>query len=182
MPRSSDEKVRPAMPDILRTQTPHGMLAVRSEAGGASEEAFLYLLFSSIKAPEMAFMAVDARQKEFLLQMQFKSMNATYRQRFPKARFEIVELDRWPVGRIVTDVQERCVYYVDVALMPQASGAGIGTALMTAMLDEPRRLGLPARAKVLSYNIPSLRMFHRLGFIKVAANLPYVDLEWRHAA
>jgi len=158
------------------------MLSVRPEAGGEPEKAFLYLLFSSIKAPEMAFMPVDAKQKEFLLQMQFTSMNATYRHRFPKARFEIVELDRWPIGRIVTDVQKDCVYYVDVALMPQASGAGIGTALMAAMLEEPRRLGLPARAKVLNYNLPSLHMFQGLGFTKVAANAPYLDLEWRYVA
>jgi GNAT superfamily N-acetyltransferase len=176
------KKRRCAVTARLSILTQHGMLSVRPETGGPSEEAFLYLLFASIKAPEMSLMPVDAQQKEFLLQMQYKSMNYTYRNRFPKARFEIVELDRWPIGRVVTDVQKTCVYYVDIALMPQAHGKGIGTALMSAMLAEPRRLGLPARAKVLSHNIPSLRMFERFGFTRVATKVPYVDLEWRSAA
>ena len=170
------------MSATVSTRTPHGTLSVRAEAGGPSEDAFLYLLFASIKAPEMALMPVNAQHKEFLLQMQYKSMRNTYRQRFPQARFEIVELDRWPIGRIVTDVQKSHVYYVDIALMPHAHGVGLGTALMSAMLAEPRRLGVPARAKVLSYNIPSLHMFERLGFTRVAANIPYLDLEWRCAA
>jgi GNAT superfamily N-acetyltransferase len=179
----TERRERPrAMSATVCTRTPHGMLTVRHEAGGPSEEAFLYLLFASNKAPEMALMPVDLRQKEFLLQIQFKSMNYTYRTRFPKARFEIVELDRWPIGRIVTDVQDTHVYYVDIALMPQAQGKGIGSALLEAMLAEPRRLGVPARAKSLSYNIPSLRMFERSGFTKVRVSLPYVDLEWPRAA
>jgi GNAT superfamily N-acetyltransferase len=167
------------MSGALKIATSHGTLSVRPEAGGPSEEAFLYLLFASTKAEETALMPVDDQHKEFLLQVQFRSMTATYRQRFPKARFDIVELDRWPVGRIVTDVQKQCVYYVDVALLPQARGIGVGTALMSAMLDEPRRLGLPARLKTLSYNVPALRLYHRLGFVKRADSPPYLELEWR---
>jgi GNAT superfamily N-acetyltransferase len=167
------------MPAGLRIVTSHGSLSVRPEAGGPAEEAFLYLLFASTKAPEMALMPATNRDKEFLLQVQFRSMSATYRQRFPKARFEIVELDRWPIGRIVTDVQEHCVYYVDFALLPEARSTGIGTALMSALLDEPRRLGLPARLRTLSHNFAALRLYQRLGFVKRADAPPFVELEWR---
>lgn len=152
---------------------------MRPEATGPSEEAFLYLLFSSNKAPEMALMPLDARHKEFLLQVQFRSMSMTYRQSFPSARFEIIELDRWPIGRIVTDVREDCVYYVDFALLPQAQGVGIGTALMRALLEEPKRLGIPARLRALSYNFAALQLWRKLGFCKVADEPPYARLEWR---
>jgi len=167
------------MPDDVRLRTPQGMLSLRAEAGGASEQAFLYLLFASNKWPEMALMPIDARQKEFLLQIQFRSMNATYRQRFPKARFEIIELDRWPIGRLVTDVSKERVHYVDFAILPQAQGGGIGTQIMAAALQEPRRLRLPARANVLSHNVRSLSMFEGLGFEMVGDHAPYVTLEWR---
>jgi RimJ/RimL family protein N-acetyltransferase len=165
------------MPDGMTFRTSQGMLSLRPEKRDASEEAFLYLLFASNKWPEMALMPIDAGQKEFLLQLQFRSMMATYRQQFPKARYEIIELDRWPIGRLVTDVQERRVYYVDFALLPQAQGGGIGTQIMAAALDEPRRLRMPARANVVAHNVASLRMFDRLGFVKVADNAPYVTLE-----
>jgi GNAT superfamily N-acetyltransferase len=179
------------MPDTARSRngrsdltipTSRGTLRLRPEAGGAAEEAFLYLLFASNKAAETALMPVSAEQKETLLQIQYRSMSATYRHNFPQARFEVIELDRWPVGRLVTDVGSECVRYVDIALLPQACGIGLGSALMTAVLAEPRRLGLPARVHVLSHNFASLRLMRRVGFTACAASPPFVELEWRPGA
>lgn len=163
----------------LNLATPHGQLTVRPEAGDDADAAFLFALFASTKAAEMALMPLDDNGKTFLLRMQFRSMTATYRQQFPDARFEIVELDGMPIGRLVTDVQADCVYYVDIALLPERRGGGIATALMTAVLDEPRRLGLPGRVKVMSTNVASLRLCQRLGMTLRANIPPLVELEWR---
>jgi GNAT superfamily N-acetyltransferase len=166
----------------LTIPTARGTLRLRPEAGGPAEEAFLYLLFSSTKSAEMALMPVSDEYKESLLQIQYRSMNATYRHNYPQSRFEIVELDRWPVGRLVTCVGEDCVRYVDIALLPQAAGGGLGTALMTAVLAEPRRLGLPARVQILAHNIASLRLVQRVGFRPSASIPPFVEFEWRPEA
>jgi ribosomal protein S18 acetylase RimI-like enzyme len=163
----------------LSRHTAQGTLSLRPAAGGPSEEAFLYLLFSSTRSPELRFIPLGEREREFLLQMQFRSMNATYRESFPKARYEIVELDRWPVGRIVTEVRPHCVHYVDIALLPDVQGMGIGGALLEAMLEEPRKLGLPARLKVLPYNFQALRLYRRLGFVKIADEAPHFLMEWQ---
>jgi hypothetical protein len=86
----------------LKVRTSHGTIGLRPAAGGPSEEAFLYLLFASNRAAEMGLMPISPADKEFLLQVQFRSMNDTYRRSFPAARYDIIELDRWPVGRIVS--------------------------------------------------------------------------------
>jgi GNAT superfamily N-acetyltransferase len=124
-------------------------------------------------------MPISAADKEFLLQVQFRSMNDTYRKNYPAARYNIIELDRWPVGRIVTEVQTDCVYYVDFALLPQAQGIGIGTTVLAAALEEPRRLGLPARLRSFSYSWAVRRLYNRLGFVVVSEQPPQVVLEWR---
>src|SRR5215469_7235279 len=123
----------------MKFRTSQGTVGLRPAAGGVSEEAFLYLLFASNRAAEMALMPISPADKEFLLQVQFRSMNETYRNNYPTARYDIIELDRWPVGRVVTEVQTDCVYYVDFALLPQAQGIGIGTTVLAAALEEPRR-------------------------------------------
>jgi GNAT superfamily N-acetyltransferase len=163
----------------LKVHTSQGTIALRPAAGGPSEEAFLYLLFASNRAAEMALMPISPADKEFLLQVQFRSMNDTYRKNFPTARYDIIELDRWPVGRIVTEVQANCVYYVDFALLPQAQGVGIGTTVLAAALEEPRRLGLPARLRSFSYNWAAQRLYDKLGFTVIAEEPPQVVLEWR---
>jgi hypothetical protein len=82
----------------LKIDTRHGTVALRPATGGPSEEAFSYLLFACNRAAEMALMPISRRDKEFLLQVQFRSMNETYHRTFPKARCDIIELDRWPIG------------------------------------------------------------------------------------
>jgi len=143
---------------------------------------FLFSLFAAGKRDEIAMMPLDDAGRQFLLDMQFRSMTVTYRRQFPNARFEIVELDSIPVGRLVTDVQADCVYYVDIALLPQRQGGGIATALMNAVLEEPRRLGLPGRVKVLSTNIASQRLCRRIGMTLRQEIPPFVELEWRPPA
>ena len=167
------------MLSTLNLQTPRGRLTLRPETGSAADTDFLFALFASTKDADMAGMPLDEAGKSFLLNMQFRAMNASYRQGYPNARFEIAELDGTPVGRLVTDVQPDCVYYVDIALLPDRRGGGIATALMTAVLDEPRRLGLPGRVKVMSTNLASLRLCQRLG-MTLRQDIPtMVELEWR---
>ncbi|HUC12094.1 MAG TPA: GNAT family N-acetyltransferase [Stellaceae bacterium] len=159
--------------------TRHGTVGLRPARGGPSEEAFSYLLFASNRAAEMALMPISPADKEFLLQVQFRSMNETYRQNFPAARYEIIELDRWPVGRLVSEIQADCVYFIDFTLLPQAQGLGIGTTVLAGALEEPRRLGLPARLRSFTHHRPALRLYHKLGFVVIAKEPPQLVLEWR---
>lgn len=76
----------------LKISPTHGTVGLRPAAGSPSKEAFLYLLFASNRAAEMALMPLAQHHKEFLLQVQFRSMNETYRRNFPNARYEIIEL------------------------------------------------------------------------------------------
>jgi ribosomal protein S18 acetylase RimI-like enzyme len=163
----------------LKIGTRHGTVALRPAAGGLSEEAFSYLLFTCNRAAEMALMPISQRDKEFLLQVQFRSMNETYCRSFPKARYDIIELDRWPIGRIVSEVQPNYVYFIDFALLPQAQGLGIGTMVLAAALEEARQLGLPVRLRSFSHNWAAQRLYDKLGFTVVAEEPPQLVLEWR---
>lgn len=157
--------------------TARGVLSLRPETD--ADEQFLFRLFAATKADEMTLMPLDDVGKDFLLRTQFRSMNASYRQQFPAARFDIVELNGVPIGRLITDVQPDQVYYVDIALLPETQQGGIATALMQAVLQEPAGLGVPARVKVLMHNVASLRLCQRIGFTVRTEEPPFLELEWR---
>ena len=91
----------------------------------------------------------------------------------------LVELMREPVGRIISDVDDRCVTYVDIALLPRAQGRGLATSRLCVRSEEPRRLSLPARVNVLARNVASLKLCERLGFVRLADAPPFVRLEWK---
>jgi GNAT superfamily N-acetyltransferase len=156
-----------------------GALTFRPARDDEADRAFLYALFAATKAADMAAMPVDAAGREFLLKMQYRSMTATYRQDYPDARWEVVEFMGEPVGLLITDVGDFCITYVDIALSPRAQGRGLATRLMTQALEEPRRLGLPARVNVLEQNVASLKLCERLGFVRLGDSPPFVRLEWR---
>ena len=157
----------------------YGALTLRPARDDEADRTFLCALFAATKAAEMAAMPVDATAKDFLLRAQYRSMTATYRRDYPNARWEVVELVGKPVGRLITDVGDRCVTYVDIALLPRAQGSGLATLLMMRALEEPRRLGLPARVCVLAQNVASLKLCERLGFVRLEEVSPFVWLEWR---
>jgi ribosomal protein S18 acetylase RimI-like enzyme len=125
----------------------------------------------------MALLPISQRDKEFLLQVQFRSMTETYRRSFPNARYDIIELDRWPIGRIATEVELDCIYFIDFALLPQAQGLGIGTIVLAAALEEARQLGLPARLRSFPHNWAAQRLYDQLGFTVVAEEPPLLVLE-----
>ncbi len=154
-------------------------LSLRPARDDDTDRAFLYALFAATKTADMAAMPVDVAAKDVLLRMQYRSMTTTYRHEYPTAQWEVVEFVGEPVGLLVTDVGDRYITYVDIALTLRAQGHGLATRLMMRALEEARRLGLPARVNVLAQNGASLRLCERIGFVKVGDEPPFVRLEWR---
>ncbi len=154
-------------------------LKLRPERDDDADRRFLQALFAAVRAAYLAAMPIDAAARDFLLRAQYRSMTATYRHDYPEARWEVVELAGEPVGRLITHVGEDCITYVDIAILPQVQGRGLATRLMMLALEEPRRLGLPARVNVLAQNDASLKLCERVGFVRLEEAAPFVRLEWR---
>ena len=70
---------------------------------------------------------------------------------------------------------------VDVALLPEFRGAGVGTALTRELLEEGAKKGKPVRLRVWREN-PALRLYQRLGFKVERDEGIYLALEWRAEA
>jgi RimJ/RimL family protein N-acetyltransferase len=158
----------------LVLETARGQVVLRPEQ--STDADFLYALFRSHMLAELAMMPVDAATKEQLVRMQFDSQTATYRAQFPQARFDIVEQDGRPIGRLIVDTGGDAGCIVDFALLPERRGGGLGTAILAAVLQERRQ---PVLSKVLYNNEASLRMCRRVGFVHIGGELPFLQLEWR---
>ena len=72
-------------------------------------------------------------------------------------------LDGHPVGRLYVDVDDERVLIVDIALLPEHRGRGIGSALLAGVLAEADRRRLPTRLHVEPDN-RAQRLYRRLGF------------------
>lgn len=79
---------------------------------------------------------------------------------------QVVEIDGRPVGLWKLWRQPEAWWILQVQLMPEVQGRGIGTALVRGLQAEARAAGMPLKLKVLRSN-PALRLYRRLGFVIV---------------
>jgi ribosomal protein S18 acetylase RimI-like enzyme len=157
-------------------ETPHGRLWTRSEI--PSDTAFLLTLHESVKGAELVTIPSDPIRQQ-LLDMQFRAMTVSYRTAFPAGRFDIVNLNATSIGRLITDNTQDRFIIVYIALLPEWRRCGIASTLMTSVLEEPRSRGTRCEATVAHDNLPSRRLWSRLGFTELARDDANLVLEWR---
>jgi len=142
-----------------------GRITLRPARG--DDEAFLYAVYSSTRAAEMALLGWDGAQQHDFLAMQFTAQHRYYHSTYANADYLIVECDGRPAGRLYLDRAADHMLVIDVALLPEYRGVGIGTYLMADLLAEARRSRRPVRLHVEPGN-PARRLYERLGFRVVA--------------
>jgi len=113
-----------------------------------------------------------------IMEQQFLAQTQGYRSSFPQARLEIITVDGDPVGRLATNRDERSVHLIDIALVPERRGQGIGEAILRTLMDEAVQAGTPLTLQVARDNPGAQRLYHRLGFVMTAANDTHLTLRW----
>ena len=109
--------------------------------------------------------------------MQFEAQRKFYENEYPGAEFQIILVAGRPAGRLYVHRREQDIRIMDLALLPEFRGRGIGTALLQEILAEGRRTARSVTIHVESFN-PAQRLYARLGFERVGSNGVYHLLEW----
>jgi ribosomal protein S18 acetylase RimI-like enzyme len=167
------------MDEIVEIPSQAGLLRLRPEQD--ADRDFRYRLFCDSRQPEFALVLPPPVYQQVMAH-QFQAQTVGYRNDFPRARFDIIELGGEPIGRIVVDRPGAMLHIVDQAIVPALRGRGIGTAIMRALMDEAQAAGFPVQLEVASENDPSFRLYQRLGFVTIETVPLYMKLEWRSPA
>jgi ribosomal protein S18 acetylase RimI-like enzyme len=143
-----------------------------------TDEALLLEIYASTRADEMALVPWDAAQKQAFLQMQFSAQQKHYRAYFPQAAHEMILIESQPVGRLYVDRRDNELRILDVTLLPQTRGRGIGTQILLDLMKEADQGNRTCSIYVESFN-RSLGLFQRLGFVKTEENGALWLMKWR---
>jgi len=117
----------------------------------------------------------DAEKAAFL-EMQFDAQDRWYRVQYPQATFDVVVVDGEPAGRLYVNRGEAEVRIVDIALLPDHRGRGIGGSLLRTLLAEADAGGKSVTIHVERLN-PALRLYESLGFCVAEDKGVYLFLE-----
>jgi len=145
------------------------------------DASFLLRVYASTRVEELAQVDWSEAQKDAFLRQQFEAQTQHYREHFDGARFDVIECDDEAAGRIIVWRSRDEIRLVDIALLPAFRGRGVGEGLLRAILAEAAERGLPVHIHVERAN-PALRLYARLGFIPIAEQGFYLQLEWRAGA
>ena len=139
---------------------------------------FLRQLYNSTRWEELAPLVdwTDAQKFAFLDQ-QFDAQRSYYLSQYAGAAFDVLEAQGAPAGRLYLDRQADTLLVIDIALLPQWCGRGIGTALLEAMFAEARLSGKGVTISVEKFN-PAQRLYRRLGFREYAESDIYWFMHW----
>jgi ribosomal protein S18 acetylase RimI-like enzyme len=142
------------------------------------DQDFLFKLYASTRAQEIAAFGWPAAQQEVFLRMQFTAQQRSYESAYPQAEHQIVEQGRAPIGRIMVHKGKEFARLVDIALLAEYCGHGIGSELMGALMEQCAGDGATLKLQVRQAN-PAVRLYERLGFIRVSEDAMYIQMERR---
>lgn len=138
---------------------------------------FLFTVYVSTRADEMALVNWGETQKESFLRMQFHAQRQQYQLTYPNAINQIIEFNGVPAGRLIVDRSADETILVDISLLPNFRNLGLGTALLRSLQAEGGKIIL----HVIRSN-PAVNLYQRLGFIFVGEEAFYSKMEWSAVA
>ena len=144
------------------------------------DEAFLARLYASTREMELAQTNWSDEQKAMFCRMQFNAQTTDYKRNYPNASFDIIERDGVAAGRLLVLREDTKIHVIDIALLPEHRGAGIGTKFLRELQEEAKAAGKKLSIHVEIFN-PARRLYDRLGFKQVEEKGVYLLMEWKES-
>lgn len=154
--------------------------AVRLRPLSDADMPFLERVYASTRMEELAATGWNDEQKAEFCRMQFNAQHAHYQKHYSSAAFSVIERCGEPVGRLYVDRWTREIRIVDIAILPEYRGSGIGTQLLKELQREAQEAAKCLSIHVERFN-PALRLYERLGFRVKEDKGVYLLMEWRGA-
>jgi len=141
------------------------------------EDPFMLFVYGKVRSEELAAWGWDDSTSASFIEMQYKMQQRSYETNYPESKLYTVSVQGIPAGKLHVADGAEAVTLIDIALLPEYQGQGIGTAMLRGL----QRYGQEARKPLrLTTNVGSRasRLYERLGFRILEANEVVVRMEW----
>jgi len=156
--------------------------AIRYRPMIADDMAFLSRLYRSTREGELSRTPWGEPEKQAFIDMQFSAQHDHYQKHYPDASWLIVEQKQQRIGRLYLERWASEHRIIDIALMPEARGQGIGGAILMDLMQG----AAVDCAKGISIHVekqnPAMSLYLRLGFKVVEDKGVYNLLRWTPSA
>jgi ribosomal protein S18 acetylase RimI-like enzyme len=146
------------------------------------DEPFLKRVHQAARHWEFASLLQSGETELYhkVMEQQFDSQHRFYFASYDTAQYGIIQWTDKPVGRLYVDYQDDEVRVLEIAILPDYRGRGIGRIVMTGLCLEAAIRRKPVRLCV-HYLSRAQRFYRQLGFAQIGVVGPSYLMEWRHA-
>jgi ribosomal protein S18 acetylase RimI-like enzyme len=141
----------------------HLMTSISLRPITPADEDFLFNVYASTRADEMARVDWNDIQKESFLRMQFQAQHQYYVENYVGADFSVIMQNDQAVGRLYIHRRDKEIRIMDIVLLPEYRKQGIGSNLLQDILQQGSDSQIPVTIHVERFN-PALHLYERLGF------------------
>jgi len=148
---------------------------------GPEDEPLLYDLFAEDRAAQFAACGMGEAQFKPLIEMQYRGRKMTYAAQYPAAEDSILlDEDGQPVGRLLLDRRPDRWRIVDIAVLVNHRGRGLGTQVLKECQRQCETAEVRMELQVALWN-PARRLYERLGFRAIREDAVAVEMVWSAA-
>jgi ribosomal protein S18 acetylase RimI-like enzyme len=138
---------------------------------------FLARVYASTRATELAATCWSGEHKTAFVDQQFRAQHAHYQRYYPEADWLVIVRRGDNIGRLYVERWPTQHRIIDIALLPEYRGKGLGEALLRDLMDEAAAAGKAVSIHVEKFN-PAMRLYRRLGFQTAEDKGVYDLMRW----
>lgn len=146
---------------------------------GEADQGFLFEVYAATRREEVASWGWPDQEQDRFLRMQFQVRDRAYSQQYPGLERSVVLVGPRRVGAALLARSAREIHLVDIALLPEFRGRGIGTAVLQALQREAEGTGRTLSLCVEKGNHPARLLYERLGFARTGETATHLAMAWR---
>jgi ribosomal protein S18 acetylase RimI-like enzyme len=143
---------------------------------GEADLPFLLRLYATTREAELAQVDWTPEQKAAFVLHQFTAQHQYWQANYVDTRWDLVEVDGEPAGRFYVARWPEEIRIVDISLLPEYRGRGLGAGLIRDLFTEADASQRRVTIHVEAFN-PARRLYERLGFVLVDQAEVYLRME-----
>jgi ribosomal protein S18 acetylase RimI-like enzyme len=124
---------------------------------------FVAELYASTRREELAQTGWPAEVQEAFLRQQHEAQHSHYSLHHADAEWLIVERSGVPIGRLYLREEPQRYHVIDISLLPESRGQGVGGSILRDTIDHASSFGKQVSIRVEKFN-PARKLYERHGF------------------
>jgi ribosomal protein S18 acetylase RimI-like enzyme len=141
-----------------------------------NDKDLLLQVYAGTRKDEMASWGWSAAQQSSFIRMQFDARKRGYATTYPSAENSIISIGDVPAGSLIIFRGPGEIRLVDIALLPEFRGRGLGGEVIRMLISEATDAGSALRLSVLRSN-RATHLYERLGFVAKGSDEMYCEME-----